>query len=231
MLVHKKTVASLIIFFIVFSSSILVTAQQKTDYTESQLPVVLLTGFGPFHSYEVNPSELIVQNLSGEIINDAVLVGIILPVDFEKSVEEIIQAIQHYEPVLIFSLGLSAASTSIEVETFGINLKRSPLNEEGFFFPRRINLSGPFLQRSTFNTRDIVFSIRDEGIAVKQSFFAGMYICNTVLYQTIGYIKTHNLNIKSGFIHVPLLDTQHPEGMPLEFMSQAIRIAIQTSIP
>lgn len=142
----------------------------------------------------------------------------------------IVQAIEQYKPVLVLSLGLSAKSTTIEVETFGLNLKRSPFNEGGFLLPRRINLSGPFIRKSTFDTKDMVLSIRDEDIAVKQSFFAGMYICNTVLYETIGYIQTHNLEIKSGFIHVPFLNSQHPQGMELHIMIQAIRIAIQTNL-
>jgi hypothetical protein len=122
----KKRMCFLIVVFLLllFSSTVSVIAQQKKTFTDYDTSVVLVTGFGPFHTYDINPSELITQNLSGEIINDALIVGIILPVDFDKSVEMIVQAIDHYEPVLVLSLGLSAKSTGIEVETFGINLKR-----------------------------------------------------------------------------------------------------------
>ena len=60
--------------------------------------------------------------------------------------------------------------------------------------------------------------LRRVGIPAHQSFSAGTYVCNTVLYSTLGYIEDHKLSIKAGFIHVPLLKSQDPDGMELETM-------------
>ena len=66
----------------------------KTDSIQiNDLPYVLLTGFEPFDIYEVNPSQLIVEALDGQIIADAQIVGVVLPVDFTFSVENVTQAI------------------------------------------------------------------------------------------------------------------------------------------
>jgi len=39
-----------------------------------------------------------------------------------------------------------------------------------------------------------------------------------------------NLSITVGFLHVPLLDSQNPSGMPLQMMVDAVKIAIQESL-
>jgi pyroglutamyl-peptidase len=185
---------------------------------------VLLTGFEPFDVFHINPSELIVENLDGQIIADKEIIGFVLPVDFDKSLENITDLIELYEPDFVVSLGLDASAELIEVEKCGINLKRG----EGDILPCRLDRSGPFFRFSDFNEREIVKELKDEGIKAKQSFFAGLYVCNAVLYGTLDYIDDKNLDIKSGFIHVPLLDTQDPSGMSIDELISATKIIINT---
>jgi len=60
-----------------------------------------------------------------------------------------------------------------------------------------------------------------------QSYYAGTFICNEVLYGVLNFVDRYDLSIKTGFIHVPLLLTQDPEqGMELETMVEAVEIAI-----
>jgi len=139
-------------------------------------------------------------------------------------------AIQHYHPDLVMSLGLNARSQAIRVKKIGINLKRYPKDNGTWSFPRRIDVSGPFLRFSSLNTVAIVQKIRESNISVQQSYFAGTYVCNALFYQLLGYVSKQNSSRKVGFIHVPLLDSQDPEGMPLQTMVDAVKIAIQTSL-
>jgi pyroglutamyl-peptidase len=83
----------------------------------------LVTGFEPFGNYTVNPSQLIAQTLNGSTFNDVDIVGVVLPVDFNESVKMTTDAIQHYHPDLVMSLGLNARSQAIRVEKIGVNLK------------------------------------------------------------------------------------------------------------
>ena len=170
---------------------------------------VLVTGFGPFDIYEVNPSQLITEELNEKHINEAELVGILLPVDFEESVNVTINAIEEYDPVIVILVGLSPKANSIELEKIGVNIKQMPIGEPEWFFPQRIDPDGPFFRLSPI------------------SFFAGTYICNTVLYETLGYIEDNNLSIKAVFIHVPLLDSQDPNGMELDMMVNAVELSIK----
>jgi pyroglutamyl-peptidase len=199
-------------------------------YSASGAHVVLVTGFEPFGNYTVNPSQLIAETLNGSILNDVEIVGVVLPVDFNESVKITTDAMQHYHPDLVISLGLNARARVIVIEKIGVNLKRYPKDDGTWSFPRRIDVSGSFLRFSSLHTIDIVRKIREANISVQQSYFAGTYVCNTLFYQLLGYVSEQNSSRKVGFIHVPLLDSQDPGGMPLQIMISAVKIAIQTCL-
>jgi len=191
---------------------------------------VLVTGFEPFGSYTTNPSQVVAETLNGSILADAEIVGIVLPVNFTVSVERVIGAIEQYHPALVLSLGLNAKSQAIEIEKIGLNLKRYPKDDGTWSFPQRIEKNGPFVRLTSLNTLNIVRTIRQANIPAKQSFFAGTYVCNAVFYGTLGYSKSQYLNTSIGFIHMPLLDSQDPQGLPVETLVDAVKIAIEVSL-
>ena len=199
-------------------------------YSATGATVVLVTGFEPFGTYSTNPSQLIADTLNGSTLNDAEIIGIVLPVNFTTSVEIAREAIEVYHPDLVISLGLNAKAKVIEVEKIGVNIKRYPKDDGRWSFPQRIDKNGPFLRITSLRTNDIVRKIREADIPAKQSFFAGSYICNALFYRVLGYANDQDLNTSIGFIHVPLLDSQDPQGMPLERMVDAVKIAIQVSL-
>lgn len=221
-----------IIILIILSSSLgsvlsaeLQLEKKKTEFYPSDT-IVLLTGFEPFGGYEINPAQLITENLSGKVVNGATIIGIILPVNYTESVELVTQAIEDYNPILVISTGLAARSRLIRIEKVGINLRF----DGKWFNLRRLNPNRPLVHFSSFPTNCIVKNMRRAGISARTSLFAGFYICNAVLYSVLDYIKDNNLNVKSGFIHVPLLSSQHPNGMELEKMLNATTIAIQVCL-
>ena len=206
-----------------------VTIPNEEDNLQGNETVVLVTGFGPFSVYDINPSELIAKELDGDTIENATVIGIILPVDFTESVEVATQAIETYDPDIVISLGLAAPAGWIRVEKVGLNLRRK--NVSGKIIYTRLDPCGPLIRLSSIPTFFISRDIRRAWIPARQSFRAGIYICNALLYGTLGYIKENNLPIKMGFIHVPLLKSQDPKkGMDLEDMVEATRIAIQVCI-
>jgi len=223
------------IILIVISSSIaygnsFTGFNTEVDTFYSEADIVLVTGFEPFNKYDVNPSQLIAEALNGEYINDAEIVGIVLPVDFDESVDIVVQAVENYDPLLVMSIGLAPGADSIELEKIGVNLKMPLSNESSWLFPRRINPYGPFIRISPIKTRKVTKELREVGIPADQSFSAGIYVCNAVLYGTLGYIKDRKLPTRAGFIHVPLLISQNPNGMELETMIEAVKLSINTSL-
>ena len=191
---------------------------------------VLVTGFESFGSYTTNPSQVVAETLNGSTLTDAEIIGIVLPVNFTTSVERVIAAIQQYDPDIVISLGLNAKSHVIEVEKIGFNVKRYPKDDGTWSFPQRIEKNGPFIRLTSLNTQDIARIMRQAHIPAKQSFFAGTYVCNAVFYGVLGYTKSQDLNTSVGFIHVPLLDSQDPQGLPVEALVDAVKIAIEASL-
>ena len=229
---NKKSIRikATFIIFILSIFSINCVFAYDLDNEKISNPIVLITGFEPFDVYDVNPSQLIAEELDGQVIEGAEIVGIVLPVDFEKSVENVTTAIDDYNPILIISIGLSARARFINIENCGLNLKKYPRNESSWILPHRLDPDGPMIRLSTISTKDVVKEIRNADIKIRHSFYAGMYVCNAVLYETAGYIEQQELLTKSGFIHVPLLSSQDSDGMDLETMVNAVKIAIETSV-
>jgi pyroglutamyl-peptidase len=193
-------------------------------------PAVLVTGFEPFLNYTVNPSGLIAETVNGLSIGNATIIGIVLPVDFNGSLNQTIQAIEVYHPVLVISTGLNAKAHRMNVEKIAYNLKRYQKDDGTWSFPRRINQTGPFLRLTPLHTLIIVQNIRKAHISAQQSLFTGTYVCNSLFYQSLAYVANHQLSTQVGFIHVPLLDSQDPQGMPLQQMVTGVEIAIRTSL-
>lgn len=190
--------------------------------------VILVTGFEPFNNYEINPSQLIVEEINGQKIGNMSIIGIVLPVDFDEAINISIEAIEVYNPVLIISTGLAGYARCIRIENIGLNLKCSFNNGKREY--SKINPYGPLIYFSSLPTLKIVTEIRNEGIPARLSFFAGTYVCNAVMYSILHYINVNNLSIKAGFIHLPPLATQTPYGMELNKMIDAIKIAIESSL-
>jgi pyroglutamyl-peptidase len=206
-----------------------ISLPNETDNLQKTESVILLTGFGPFSIYDINPSELIAKELDAETIENSTVVGIILPVNFTESVEVAIQAIDIYNPDLVISLGLAAPASWIRIEKVGLNLRKK--NVSGRIVYTRLDPCGPLFRLSSIPTYHIAREIRKAWIPARQSFRAGIYICNALLYGVLGYIKENNLPTKMGFIHVPLLKSQDPKkGMDLEDMVTATRIALKVCI-
>jgi len=199
---------------------------------ESDKDTILITGFEPFGEHDINPSELIVEALDGAQIASYDVTGLVLPVDFDLAVEEIIQAIENIDPIFVISIGLDETTTTIDVEKIALNLKRYARNETPLWFiPRLLSRGDPFFQFSPLNARDIVDELTVAEIPAKVSVSAGTYVCNAVLYHSLLYCKDNALDTSTGFIHVPLLDSQSPDGLPLEMMIEAVNITMMSCLP
>jgi pyroglutamyl-peptidase len=227
MRVDKKCVSRTSWFLIIV---IVLLVFPCTTVVVSANRVVLVTGFEPFGVYPTNPSQVVAETLDGSSLDDADIIGLVLPVNFTTAVEHAIDAIEWYHPDVVISLGLDVKAKGIEVEKVGVNLKRFPLGDGRWSFPRFLERKSPFLRFTSLHTYTMVRKIRDADIAAKQSFFAGTYVCNALFYGLLGYVNDQGLNTSIGFIHVPLLDSQDPEGMSFDTMVDGVKIAIQESL-
>lgn len=192
---------------------------------------ILVTGFEPFNKYEINPSQLIAENLSAKIIEGYKIVCIILPVNFEEPYDIILQAIIEYKPEIIISLGLSPVAESLEFEKLGLNIKSTPKTQNKWLNIERIDQNGKMIYVSNTKILEIIRQLENEGYSTKISFSAGTYVCNFIYYKTLEYLNKNDLPTTNLFIHLPLLKIQNSiSGMDFQTMLEAVRKTIEYTI-
>jgi pyroglutamyl-peptidase len=191
------------------------------------MATVLLTGFEPFGTATANPSGEIVKQISGDNIVTA-----ILPVAYTQSAERLMSLIAQHNPDVVICLGQAEGRTSITPEKMAINLDDARLadNEGVIRNDVKILADGPDTYFSTLPLNEIVDAMKAQGIPATVSLSAGAFLCNHVFY--VAQNKFAETNVRSGFVHVPLMDSQAPEfpglpTMPLDQMVTAVRAMLE----
>ena len=188
---------------------------------------VLLTGFEPFGKATLNPSGEIVKQISGDNIVTA-----ILPVAYAQSAEALLALIEQHNPDVVISLGQAEGRTHVSPERIAINLDDARLadNEGVIRNDVPIVVGGPVAYESTLPIKEIVKAINDAGVPAAVSLSAGAFLCNHVFYVAQDHFK--GTKVRSGFVHVPLMDEQAGEfpglpTMPLDQMVKAVRAMLE----
>ena len=188
---------------------------------------VLLTGFEPFGTATSNPSGEIVKQISGDNIVTA-----ILPVAYTQSAERLLELIAQHNPDVVICLGQAEGRTHMSPERIAINLDDARLadNEGVIRNDVPIVAGGPVAYESTLPIKEIVKAINDAGVPAAVSLSAGAFLCNHVFYVAQDYFK--GTRVRSGFVHVPLMDEQAGEfpglpTMPLDQMVIAVRAMLE----
>ena len=188
---------------------------------------ILLTGFEPFGKASSNPSGEIVKQISGDNIVTA-----ILPVAYAKSAERLLALIEEHNPDVVICLGQAEGRTEITPERVAINLDDARLADNEGVLRSGIKIidGGPDAYFSTLPVKEIVEAIKAKGVPAAVSLSAGTFLCNHVFY--VAQNKFAGTNVRSGFVHVPLMDSQSPEfpglpTMPLDQMVTAVRVMLE----
>ena len=191
---------------------------------------VLLTGFEPFGTATSNPSGEVVKQISGDNIVTA-----ILPVAYTQSADRLLALITEHNPDVVICLGQAEGRTAITPEKVAINLDDARLadNEGVLRSDVKILDKGPDAYFSTLPLKEMVEAIKAQGIPASVSLSAGAFLCNHVFY--VAQNKFTGTNVRSGFVHVPLMDSQAPEfpglpTMPLDQMVTAVKAILNTVI-
>jgi pyroglutamyl-peptidase len=188
---------------------------------------ILLTGFEPFGKATTNPSGEIVKQISSDNIVTA-----ILPVTYRESADRLLELVAEHRPEVVVCLGQAEGRTQITPEKVAINLDDANLadNEGVLRNDVKIVESGPDAYFSTLPIKEIVEAIKARGVPAAVSLSAGAFLCNHIFYVAQNkFVGTH---VRSGFVHVPLMDSQAPEfpglpTMPLDQMVIAVRAMLE----
>ncbi|MEY3752875.1 MAG: hypothetical protein RIR75_722 [Actinomycetota bacterium] len=187
---------------------------------------ILVTGFEAFDKSAINPSAEIVKALKGDD-----LVTAILPVVFGQASSQLRELIDLHKPSAVFCLGQAEGRSEITPERIAINLDNARIADNAGNQPleQKINADGPDGHFSTLPIEKMVESMKAAGIPASISLSAGTFVCNHIFYVLQDYLK--DSSIKSGFMHVPLMDEQRREfptlpTMPIRQMVAGVEIAL-----
>jgi pyroglutamyl-peptidase len=196
---------------------------------------ILLTGFEPFDDSPSNPSEQVVHALASEGVLGVQIETAVLPVDLRLGPAALLNAVKACEPDVIICLGQASRRAVISIERVAVNLLdfRIPDNAGNQVEDQLVEAEGPAAYFTTLPVRTIYDTLIEHGIPAELSLSAGTYLCNQVIYTLLHFLRTRDLVIPAGFIHLPALPEQAAQmkgsvpSMSLETMVQGIRFAIQ----
>ncbi len=198
------------------------------------MPTILITGFEPFDGFTINPSEEVAKLLDGKRIGPFSLVGLVLPLDYKKTLYIIEDSIVKHKPEYILCCG-QANRASISIERIAVNAISTKRTDNYENTPESdiIDLGGPVAYFANLDPFPLVQALLDSGIPAHVSYHAGIYGCNWLLYNIMEWIETGPVRAKATFIHLPPLPSQAIEKdsqiigtMPLDLQVEALETII-----
>jgi pyroglutamyl-peptidase len=193
---------------------------------------VLITGFEPFDEHPMNPSQSIAEQLDGQIIANARIIGLTLPVVFGQDTKLMFSAIEELSPAVILSFGLTAEASTINIEMFAINHRN--VDDDHTLGP--IIPGAPAAYFATIDVDRVGKAIgKRANVPVCRHGYAGSYLCNHIFYQTLHRVSTNSLQSRIGFLHIPFAEEQTKQApdrfsLPLDQMVEAARIAVEEAL-
>lgn len=206
-------------------------------------PVILVTGYEPFGSHTVNPSQELAKALDGRRIGNCAIAGAVLPVHHLEASRHVSILLGEMAPVAVVHLGLAEGRARLALERAALNVMDYRIPDNAGFRAEGEPCvpEGPAAYFATLPLPEILAALTAEGIPAYVSNTAGTFLCNQTLYATLHEIQMRELTAPVGFIHLPLLPamvatsrTDQPSmDLPLMLrgVETALRVVAETVAP
>jgi pyroglutamyl-peptidase len=194
---------------------------------------VLVTGFEPFASDTANPSQEVAKALDGRRVGDAVIRGLVLPVQHEDARAELVPALGAPGLRAAVLLGLAGGRMRVALERAALNVMDypEPDNRGDVLRGAACVPGGPAAFWSTLPLPAILEALTAEGIPGYVSNSAGTFLCNYTFYAALHALAESGRRVPAGFIHLPYLPSmvashgRDEPSMDLPLMIRAAEIA------
>lgn len=174
-------------------------------------PRLIWTGFEPFDVHASNPSGAVAANaaeLSQSPRWDCE--ALTLPVTYDQAKRF---AIEHdtapERPLFLLHVGLAAARAEVCFEVFAHNITGSKPDNDGQCGPpsRVLDPLGPLSRRTSLPVVRMceLWTHMVPPLGCRESHDAGDYICNAILYHSLGHLERRAGPGAAIFIHLPAL--------------------------
>jgi pyroglutamyl-peptidase len=198
-------------------------------------PVILVTGFEPFGSFTMNPSQDLAKSLDGRRIGNCAIAGAVLPVHHLEASRHVSVLLQEMAPVAVVHLGLADGRARLALERAALNVMDYRIADNAGYRAEGEPCipDGPAAYFASLPLPEILAALTAEGIPAYMSNTAGTFLCNQTLYRTLHEIAMRELTTRAGFIHLPLLPAMvalsqtDQASMDLSLMLRGVETALR----
>lgn len=177
----------------------------------ASIPEILITGFKPFPGAPENPTERLIELIEkqGLGVEGVEVTALVLPAEYHFVEYQLADLFDVHKPDIALHFGLSQAARGFTLEKYAHNQLNTGRVDGAGIAPNKsvIDAQGPQRITSGLPLGEIERALKAESLPVALSENAGGYVCNHVFYRA-RQLATQGKCQMSGFIHVPLLDTQ-----------------------
>lgn len=170
---------------------------------------ILVTGFDPFGTDQINPAIEAVKRLPDDI-NGATIIKLEIPTIFNQCAQVVHAAILRNHPAYVLNIGQAGGRSGLTPERVAINLDDGRIADNAGHQPtdQVIQPAGQNAYFTQLPVKAMVQAIQNAGIPSYLSTTAGTYVCNHIMYQVQYMIDSEFPDLKAGFIHIPFLPNQ-----------------------
>lgn len=201
--------------------------------------IVLLTGFEP-NNNGLNASELVIKSLAEnptpeiEQYMDSMYFEI-MPGNTDILENSVAKALKQYSPDICILTGQSDRN-KVTPERIATNIRHFVTPDRAGNTPKakKITQDGPAAYWSTLpGLDDLPLVLEQHNIPAAISNHGGTHLCNQIFYHALHFAAVNSSNLKSGFIHIPVLPEQVIKDwpkfpfMPIEMTRKALSLIIK----
>jgi pyroglutamyl-peptidase len=173
----------------------------------SQRPTILLTGFGPFPGVDSNATAVLVPRLAKaarDLFPTYDIVAEILPTEWVAVPQKLGDLLARPGTVLALHFGVSRHVDGFQIELIGRNQCKAVADAAGSMPAGECMLDeGPAELPCTLPVELIMQRLTGLGVPVRTSTDAGGFLCNALLYHSLGAADTLAKPHLVGFVHLP----------------------------
>jgi len=193
---------------------------------------VLVTGFQPFpaDADHDNVSGVAVTALDPTALHGAQVMRLVVPVEYDRTPSEIVDAIARCQPDIVISFGQGGDAIALEETAYNLQDTGEvdggvPDNRGIIRAAQPIDSSAPATRATLLPLDAIDSALVALGEAPQHSTDPGRYVCNNVMFDDLGAIAGHG---RAGFIHLPYT-TEFDDAARARF-GKIVAAAIQATV-
>jgi pyroglutamyl-peptidase len=194
---------------------------------------VLITGFQPFPAdgWHENVSAVAVTTLDVSQLRGARVMRVVMPVEYDRAAHQLTDMIERCAPHAVISFGQGGGSIALEEVAYNLQDTGEvaggvPDNRGIIRAASQIDPTAPATRTTLLPLAQIAEALRAIGEHPRPSRDPGRYICNNVMFATIGAM-TRRGGV-GGFIHLPY--TVSFDQAARERFGSIVEAAIQATV-